>query len=192
VHLCASSIGVSSDDPRRFAVSILDTLLGGSTSSRLFQQIRENRGLAYAVYSYGSQYQDTGEFGVYVGTREENLAECCEIIATQFDDLAGGGVRPDELQRAKDNLKGRIVLALESTSSRMSRLGRSIVGDSEIKSVDELIEDIDAVDSEQITAVAGDLLRSDRLAVAAIGARSRPVRAAARRLNAEAELEEVR
>lgn len=191
VHLCASSIGVSADDPRRYAVSLLDTLLGGSSSSRLFQEIREIRGLAYAVYSYGSQYQDTGEFGVYVGTREENLRECCDVIAAQFDDLAGGGVRPDELQRAKDNLKGRIVLALESTSSRMSRLGRSITGETEIKSIDELIAEIDAVDPEQITAVAEDLLCSDRLAVAAIGPRSRSIRAATTRLNADAELEEV-
>lgn len=191
VHLCASGLGVSTGDPRRYAASVLDTLLGGSSSSRLFQEIREKRGLAYAVYTYGAHYQDTGEFGVYVGTREENVGRCCEVIAEQYADLAAGGVREDELRRAKDNLKGRVVLALESTGSRMNRLGRSIVADSEIKSIDELIEEVEAVDANAVTELAGELLRTDRLAVAAIGPRVRPIVSGTRKLSRDIEFEEA-
>ncbi len=183
VHFCVSSLGVSSNDPRRYAVALLDTLLGGSTSSRLFQEIREKRGMAYAVYTYGAQYEDSGEFGVYVGTREENLEHCCDVIAAQYDDLAGGGVTEVELQRAKDNLKGRIVLGLESTGSRMNRLGRSVIGDTEILAIDQVIDEIEAVGGDELTALAAELLRVDELAVAAIGPRVRPIRSAAKRLN---------
>lgn len=185
VHLCVTSLGVSSTDQRRYAVALLDTLLGGSTSSRLFQQIREKRGLAYAVYSYSAQYEDSGEFGVYVGTREENLELCAEVIAAEYADLTGGGVTPTELQRAKDNLKGRIVLALESTGSRMNRLGRSVIGDTEIVDIDKVIDEIDAVDGDALTAIAEELLCAENLAVAAIGPRIRPIRAAARRVNSD-------
>ena len=191
VHICAAGLGVSSKDPRRYSVSVLDTLLGGSSSSRLFQEIREKRGLAYAVYTFGTQYDDAGEFGVYVGTREENVGLCCEIIAEQFDDLASGGVTSAELLRARDNLKGRIVLALESTGSRMNRLGRSVISDAEIKSIDQLIEEIEAVDAESITELAGELLKTDQLALAAIGPRLRPVAAGAKRLNRDIEFEET-
>ena len=191
MHICAASLGISSSDPRRYAVSLLDTILGGSSSSRLFQEIREKRGLAYAVYTFGAQYEDAGEFGVYVGTREENVSVCCQVIAEQFDDLASGGVTAEELQRAKDNLKGRIVLGLESTGSRMNRLGRSIIGDIEIKSIDQLIEEVEAVDVDSVTELAGELLQANNLAVAAIGPRARPVRAGIKQLNRDIEFEEA-
>jgi predicted Zn-dependent peptidase len=192
VHFCAASVGVSSSDPRRYAASLLDTLLGGSSSSRLFQEIREKRGLAYAVYTYGAHYQDTGEFGVYLGTRDENVVECSDVISEQYADLMDGGVQPAELRRAKDNLKGRVVLALESTGNRMNRLGRSVVADAEIKSIDRLIEEIEGVDAEMITELARELLAPERLAVAAIGPRVRPVRAGASRLHPGIEFEEAR
>src|SRR5204863_4566363 len=123
-HLCLGAIGISRSDRRSFAASLLDSIVGGSASSRLFQEIREKRGMAYAVYSFGAQYTDTGILGVYVGTREENLATCVEICVEQIGEIAGGRLRKGELERAKENLKGRIVLSLESTSNRMSRLGR--------------------------------------------------------------------
>ena len=91
--------------PAPLTASILDGILGGSASSRLFQEIREKRGLAYAVYTFSSQYADTGQIGVYVGTREENLAECIGIVAEQIGELAEHGPAPDELARAKENLK---------------------------------------------------------------------------------------
>src|SRR5712691_11274467 len=115
-HVCIGAPGISRSDRRRFAASLLDAILGGSASSRLFQEIREKRGMAYAVYSFASQYTDTGQLGVYIGTREDNLAACLEITSEQIADIAAGNLRPEELQRAKENLKGRIMLSMESTS----------------------------------------------------------------------------
>src|SRR5689334_626309 len=124
-HVCVGAPGIARSDRRRFAASILDSILGVSASSRLFQVIREQRGIAYAVYSLGSQYTDTGLVGVYIGTREENLAACLEMTGEQLADIAAGHLRPQEIARAKENLKGRIMLSIESTSNRMSRLGKS-------------------------------------------------------------------
>ena len=96
-HVCIGAPGISRSDRRRFAASLLDAILGGSASSRLFQEIREKRGMAYTVYSFGSQYTDTGLIGIYVGTREENLAPCLEIVAEQIADIAAGNLREREL-----------------------------------------------------------------------------------------------
>src|SRR5260221_3767452 len=102
-HVCLGAPGIARTDRRRFAASLLDGILGGSASSRLFQEIREERGMAYAVYSFASQYTDTGLVGIYVGTREENLATCLEIVAGEIADIAGGNLRARELERAKEN-----------------------------------------------------------------------------------------
>ena len=125
-HVCLGAPGVSRSDRRRFAASILDAILGGSASSRLFQEIREKRGMAYSVYSFLSEYADTGQIGIYVGTREDNLAGALAIAAEQIADIAGGGLRESELERAKENLKGRVLLSMESTSTHMNRLGKSL------------------------------------------------------------------
>ena len=168
-HVCIGAPGISRSDRRRFAASLLDAILGGSASSRLFQEIREKRGLAYAVYSFASQYTDTGLIGVYVGTREENLATCFEIVAEQIGEIASGSIRAGELERAKENLKGRIMLSMELTSNRMSRLGRSLITDTELLTFERIISEIDAVEAETVVDLAGLLLSSDRLSVAAIG-----------------------
>jgi predicted Zn-dependent peptidase len=104
-HVCLGAPGIARSDRRRFAASLLDAILGGSASSRLFQEIREKRGMAYAVYSFASQYTDTGQVGLYVGTREENLDECLAIAVEQIEDVAAGNMKPDELERAKENLE---------------------------------------------------------------------------------------
>jgi predicted Zn-dependent peptidase len=168
-HLCLGAPGLSRSDKRRFTASILDGVLGGSASSRLFQEIREKRGLAYTVYTFSSQYADTGQIGVYVGTREENLRPCMEIVAEQIEAVAGGDVREDELARAKENLKGRIMLSMELTSNRMSRLGKSVITDSELLDLDRIIAEIEAVSGEGVAELAGTLLARDRLSVAAVG-----------------------
>ncbi len=168
-HVCLGAPGVSRSDRRRFAASILDAILGGSASSRLFQEIREKRGLAYSVYSFVSQFADTGQIGVYVGTREDNLAEALAITAEQLADIAAGNLGERELQRAQENLKGRLLLGMESTSARMSRLGKSLVTDSEILSLDRVIAEIDAVDADGVCALAAELLDPDRLSAAGIG-----------------------
>ncbi len=168
-HVCVGAPGISRSDRRRFAASLLDGILGGSASSRLFQEIREKRGMAYAVYSFGAQYSDTGLFGVYVGTREENLAPCLEIVAEQIADVAAGNLRPNELERAKENLKGRITLSMESTSNRMSRLGKSLITDTELLSFDRIIAEIEAVEPEGVSGLAALLLAPERLSAAGIG-----------------------
>jgi predicted Zn-dependent peptidase len=168
-HVCVGAPGISRSDRRRFAASILDAILGGSASSRLFQEIREKRGMAYAVYSFVSQYTDTGQIGVYVGTREDNLVEALRIAAEQIGDIAGGNLPDRELRRAKENLKGRILLSMESTSTRMNRLGKSLVTDSEILSLDRIVAEIDAVEAEAVCELAAVLLAADRLSAAGIG-----------------------
>lgn len=168
-HVCVGATGISRVDRRRFAASLLDAILGGSASSRLFQEIREKRGMAYSVYTFASQYTDTGLIGVYLGTREENLDACLEIVAREIADIASGHVRPEELHRAKENLKGRLVLAMESTANRMTRLGKALVTDSELLSLERLMAEIDAVEAAQVAELAGLLLAPERLSAAGIG-----------------------
>jgi predicted Zn-dependent peptidase len=180
-HVCLGAPGLARSDRRRFTLSILDGILGGSASSRLFQEIREKRGLAYSVYTFASQYADTGQIGVYVGTREENLGACCEIVAEELARVADGGVRGDEVERAKENLKGRIMLSMEMTSNRMSRLGKALVTDSELLSLDQILAEIEAVEPEAVGQLAGVLLAPEKLSVAGIGpSEERFVEAAAR------------
>jgi predicted Zn-dependent peptidase len=168
-HLCLGAPGISRSDPRRFASSLLDSILGGSASSRLFQEIREKRGMAYSVYSFASQYTDTGLVGLYVGTREENLAECVEICSEQIAELAEGRLRAGELDRSKESLKGRIMLSMESTSNRMSRLGKSLISDTELLTFEQIIREIDAVDEDAIAELAVVLLAPERLSAAGVG-----------------------
>src|SRR5205085_11710483 len=157
-HLCIGAPGISRSDRRRFAASLLDSILGGSASSRLFQEIREKRGMAYSVYSFASQYSDTGLIGVYVGTREENLASCVDICVEQIGEIASGRLRAGELERAKESLKGRIALSMESTSNRMSRLGKALITDTELQTFERIIAEIDAVDEDEIAELAAGLL----------------------------------
>jgi len=168
-HVCLGAPGIARTDRRRFAASILDAILGGSASSRLFQEIREKRGMAYSVYTFASQYTDSGQIGVYVGTREENLAECLDIAVEQISQVAAGKLRERELERAKENLKGRIVLSMESTSNRMSRLGKSLITDTELLSLERIIAEVDAVESDAVAELAGVLLEPGRLSAAGIG-----------------------
>ncbi|HEX6702676.1 MAG TPA: pitrilysin family protein [Gaiellaceae bacterium] len=182
-NVCIGAPGISRSDRRRFAASLLDSILGGSASSRLFQEIREKRGMAYAVYTFASQYTDTGLVGVYLGTREDNLAACLEITAEQIADVAAGNVRPAELARAKENLKGRIMLSMESTSNRMSRLGKSLISDTELLSFERIIAEIDAVEPDAISELAALLLAPERLSAAGVGASEERFHDAVARIN---------
>ncbi len=182
-HVCLAAPGIPRDDQRRYAASLLDAIVGGSASSRLFQEIREKRGMAYSVYSFGSQYADSGLVGLYVGTREENLAECLEIAAAELVDVASGSLRAGELERAKDNLKGRLLLSLESTSARMTRLGKAVITGSEITSVDDTIARVDAVTEADVATLAAELFAPGRLSAAGIGPDEDRFRAAVERVN---------
>jgi predicted Zn-dependent peptidase len=168
-HVCIAAPGIARSDKRRFAASLLDGILGGSASSRLFQEIREKRGMAYAVYSFASQYTDTGQVGVYIGTREDNLAACLEIASEQIGEIAEGRLHAEELQRAKENLKGRIMLSMESTSNRMSRLGKSLITDTELLSIERIMAEVDAVEPEALAELATILLAPEKLSAAGIG-----------------------
>jgi len=185
-HVCLAGPGLRRDDPRRYASALLDAILGGSASSRLFQEIREKRGMAYSVYTYGSQYLDAGQIGIYVGTREENLRECLEVIAAELHDVGAGNLRTGELERAKENMKGRLLLSLESTSARMSRLGKATVTGTEIVPIRELERRIAAVTADEVAALARDIYAPERLSVAGIGPSEKRFRAAVARINPDA------
>jgi predicted Zn-dependent peptidase len=182
-HVCIGAPGLARSDRRRFAASILDGLLGGSASSRLFQEIREKRGMAYAVYTFASQYTDTGLIGFYVGTREENLGECLEIALAEIEDVAAGNVTATELERAKENRKGRILLSMEATSNRMSRLGKSLISDTELLSLDRIAAEIDAVEADAVAELAGVLLAREKLSASGIGPSEERFRQALRRID---------
>jgi predicted Zn-dependent peptidase len=168
-HVVLSGPGVARDDPRRYAGWVLDTLLGGSSSSRLFQEIRERRGMAYSVYSFASHFQETGHVGISLGTREENLVECMRVVRDELASVAAGRLRLGELVRAQESIEGRLLLAQESTSSRMTRLGRALVTDTELVRLRETVRRIRAVTEEDVVGLARELFDPARLSAAGIG-----------------------
>lgn len=170
MHVCVGGIGLARADERRYQLSVLDSLFGGSLSSRLFQEVREKRGLVYSVYSFSSLYQETGLTGLYFGCRPERLEAVMETVGRELVRLVGELVPEEELHRAKEHLKGRMILGLESTSSRMTRLGKGVITDTEILTLDELAARIDAVTSEQVQELAAEVYRPAALSVVGIGA----------------------
>ncbi len=169
VHVCVGGRGLARDDERRFALRVLEGVLGGTSSSRLFQEVRERRGLAYSVFSYSNLYAKTGEIGLYVGTRPENLAEALSVVTAELERCVEDPASEAEMTRSRENLKGRVVLGLESTGARMSRLGASLLNEMPILSVDEMIDRVDSVDIEQVRALAAELFHPAQLSVAGVG-----------------------
>jgi predicted Zn-dependent peptidase len=167
-HICFGGAGIDRGDERRYSLSILDAVFGGSTSSRLFREVREKRGLAYSVGSYTQQYVDSGLIGVYVGTRQDNVQEACEIIGRELASVHTDGITDDELARAKEHVKGRMVLSSESTAARMGRIGKALLFDTPLLTLDELLEKVDAVTSQDVAELARDLYTPDALSAAAI------------------------
>lgn len=184
-HVALGGPGLDRSDDRRHAMGVLDVVLGGSMSSRLFQEIREKRGLAYSVGTYSVGYSDTGQVGVYLGTREDNLVEASEIIARELRRMGEEPVPADELARAKEHLKGRLVLGLESPATRMHRIGRSVLSGTELLDVDEIIARVEAVTADDVLALAREFWDPSGLSIAAIGPRTEAVRAAAEHLAPE-------
>ena len=168
-HICFGGPGIARSDDRRFALAVLDTIFGGSVSSRLFREVREKRGLAYSVGSYTHEFEDRGFVAMYVGTRADNVSEACEIIGRELVSLRDEGVGADELARAKEHVKGRMVLGLEATGARMSRLARSVMFDIPVLSLDQMLDRVDAVDTDGVAALAAELYDPAGLAAACVG-----------------------
>jgi predicted Zn-dependent peptidase len=168
-HVCLGGLGLSRHDDRRFALRVLDTIFGGTSSSRLFQEVRERRGLAYSVYSFTSAYQDTGQIGLYVGTRADHIDEAMAVVGSELRRMRKTPATTEELHRAKENLKGRVVLALESTGARMNRLGSEVLAGAPLLSLDEAVARIDAVSLGDISALVEELWAPERLSAAGIG-----------------------
>ncbi len=157
-HVVLGGRGIGRQDERRFALGVLNSVFGGGMSSRLFQEIREKRGLAYSVYSYSSQHADAGIFGVYAGCAPGNAERVLALIREQLDLLATKGLTDAEVERGRGQLKGGLVLGLEDSGSRMSRIGKGELVYGDILEVDDLIGRIDAVTPDDVLEVAASLL----------------------------------
>jgi predicted Zn-dependent peptidase len=168
-HLALGAPGLPRGDERRFALRVLDTILGGSSSSRLFQEVREKRGLAYAVYSFASQFIDSGQVGLYVGTRPDNVDEAMTVIGDELRRVAADGVTEAELERARENVKGRTTLAMESTLARMNRLGSSLLTGVPLLSLDEVLAKVDAVTLDDLHELSAELFAPERMSAAGVG-----------------------
>jgi predicted Zn-dependent peptidase len=154
---------------KRFASYVLNTLLGGGMSSRLFQNIRERQGLAYAIYSDLSPYRDTGCLSVYAGTSRESAAKVVQSIVSEFKKLKAEPVPFEEVRRSKDQLKGSLMLSLESSTARMSNLARQDMYFDRFYGMDELIEKIEAVTAQDLQEMANDFFQTDSIAVTVLG-----------------------
>lgn len=169
LHLCMGVPAYSISDERRYVCYVLSTLLGGGMSSRLFQNIREKHGLAYAVFSELNVYRDSGCLAVYAGTSQDNLKRVAGMVVDEFRSLYRDGVPPEELRRAKDHLKGSLALGLESTSSRMSNLARQELFFGRFYTVDEMVASIETVSAEEVQDLARDLFEGKQIGLTALG-----------------------
>lgn len=183
VNVALGAPSIPRGDDRRFAFMVLNTIFGSSTTSRLFQEVREKRGLAYSVYSYNQMYRDTGEVGLYVGTRPDRIAESIEIFARELEHLCDEPATDAEFSRAKENLKGRTALSMESPMGRMMQLGGSVLFEVPILSLDEIEERIQAVTMDDLHEIAAEFYAPKRFNVAAVGADEATIRKALEALN---------
>lgn len=157
-NLVLAMPGLARTDERRYALGALNAVLGGGMSSRLFQEVREKRGLAYSVYSYASQFADAGLLGVYVGCQPQKVDQVLSLCRETVGKVASKGITDDELARAKGQARGSLVLGLEDTGSRMSRLGKAELVYTELTSIDDLLSRIDAVTPDDVRDLAASVL----------------------------------
>jgi predicted Zn-dependent peptidase len=157
-HICLGTDGMSRTDPDRLAFTVVNAALGGSMSSRLFQEIREKRGLAYSVYSYHQQFTEAGLFSCYAGTTPARASQVIELLRSQLKDVAGGGLDEAEFERAKGHVKGSLALSAEDPGGRMSRLGKSEIAQGEILTVDQTLRRLNRVKLEHARTTAERIL----------------------------------
>ena len=168
-HVSVGSLGIPASSEDRFAMAALNNVFGGGMSSRLFQEVREKRGLAYAVYSYHQGYSDAGAIKTYVGSTTGNVEEAVETIVREMGKMRSTPVEPEELERTKQQLKSSTLLALESTAARMNRVGRSAIQGTELLSPDEIAQRIEAVTAEDVMRLANDHLDTRKMYLSAVG-----------------------
>jgi predicted Zn-dependent peptidase len=169
VHMCLGTDGPSQNSEDRYAFSVLDIVLGASMSSRLFQEVREKRGMAYSIYSYNGALKDCGLYVVYAGTSKENFPKVVDLTIAEFNRVKKHGITKPEMERSKEHLKGSLVLGLESTSSRMGYLARCLFYYGKIITIDEIFDKIDKVSHDDIINAANKYIRDEYLTLTAIG-----------------------
>jgi len=169
VHLCVGLPGVAAGHKDRYAVYALNSVLGGSVSSRLFQEIREKRGLSYSIYSFLSGYSDSGTVTVYAGTQAREVERVLDLVCREIRKLAKQGIDRDELKRTKDQMKGGLMLTLESSHSRMNKLAKDELIAGSHTTLEEMILEIDAVTEQQVFHVAQDSFMSKQIALTGLG-----------------------
>jgi predicted Zn-dependent peptidase len=169
VHLCLGLRGVAAGHKDRYAVHALNGVLGGSVSSRLFQEVREKRGLVYSIYSFLSTYSDAGMITIYAGTRPREVQRVIELVRRELKRLRSQGIESKDLARVKNQMKGSLMLGLESSHSRMSKLAKDELSQGCHISLEQMTAEIDRVTLEQVYRVARELLSPDQLSVTALG-----------------------
>ena len=168
-HVSVGSLGIPASSEDRFAMAALNNVFGGGMSSRLFQEVREKRGLAYAVYSYHQSYSDAGAIKTYVGSTTGNVEEAVGIIVREMGKMRTEPVDAEELERTKQQLKSSTLLALESTAARMNRVGRSVILGTELLSPEEIAARIEAVTAEDVMRLANEHLDTEKMYLSAVG-----------------------
>ncbi|SHE58197.1 Predicted Zn-dependent peptidase [Desulfofundulus australicus DSM 11792] len=169
VHLCVGAPGLPLDHEKVYVFQVINTILGGGISSRLFQEIREQRGLVYSIYSYHSSYHDAGLFCIYAGLSKENLPGVMELIFKEIRDIQQNGVKNEELRRAKEQIIGNLWLSLESVSTRMSRLAKSQLYLGKVLPPEEVAEKVKKVSLEDVRELAREMLNPESFAIATVG-----------------------
>ncbi len=169
MHLCIGGPGLGQCDSLRYAGYVLNTALGGGMSSRLFQEVREKRGRVYSIYSFLSSFADCGYFAVYAGTNPEWVDEVIEVTLAELKKVASGGLKPEELARAKSQLKGNMLLGMESTDARMNRLARNEIYFRRDIPIEELADQIDRVTNDQLAELASSWFQPDKMGMVLLG-----------------------
>jgi len=169
VQICLGSPGLPQDHQQIYPLHILNSVLGGGLSSRLVQEVREERGLAYSVYSYHSSFSDAGLFTFYAGTRPDNYEQVIQLILKEAFNISEQGITHKELLKAKEQLKGNLYLGLESVGSRMTRIGRSLLCLNRLITPEEVVENIDQVKLEEVKDLANIIFQQDKFTITTIG-----------------------
>ena len=173
-HLILAFPALGYRDPRRYEMLMLNTILGGGVSSRLFQQLRERRGLCYSVYSYCADHAETGMMGIYTATNREQEGQALEAIRREVCDLAEHGPTQEEVERTREQAKANVLMGLESVQARMSHLGTSSLLYGQVREADQILEEYDRVTREQLQTLAGEIFRFDRASLSAVGRTEQP------------------